>query len=185
MKIGLFIENLKGGGAERVVSVLLQNWDKNIQVVLFTLSDDMDYRIPEGVHHEILTRRRMHRNGLALVYSFFNVPVLLTKAYRRYDLDLILCFNVRPNIYAAIAKKFLSQDLRVIISERSYPSKQYFGMSVKSCLMKMLIRYFYNSADKVLSNAMGNRLDLIENFRVESQKICVVNNPIDRSSKKN
>lgn len=179
MKVGFFIGNLKGGGAERVVTTLVHHCSKEFDIVLFTLSDISDYTLPEGVNHVVLISDEEKENWSHLFIYFFRIPKLLSDVYIKYDLNLLLTFNVRPNIYASISKRYFLRSMRLMISERSFPSMQYRRFGLKSAIMKRLIKYFYPIADIILTNAEGNKLDLKRNFGLSKHRIVVVNNPVD------
>ena len=179
MTLGILIYSLGGGGAERVASYLLSHIDTGqIEVHLFLMNETIVYSIPKGIHIHYLEKSKPTESG---VLKLLKVPIL---AYRYKNLCKKLGVShsfslmTRPN-YINILSGIFNSKIKILISERAYPSLQYGYGDVKSKLNKILIKSLYRKADKVICNSIGNSEDLGRNFNVPRESLHVIYNPID------
>lgn len=181
MKIAVLIYSLAGGGAERVVSQLLNYLhQENIELHLVLMNDLILYDIPEQLIIHNLENSSPNELGLL---KLIKIPILSIK-YRSYlkdnNIDVSVSFLQRPN-YINVLSNFFFKKCKIIISERSNPSEQYNGYSFHSILNKILISFLFPKADLIIANSEGNRRELINNFNLEGSKIITINNPINIS----
>ncbi|MDC6405682.1 MULTISPECIES: glycosyltransferase [Maribacter] len=179
-KIAILIYSLAGGGAERVVSYLLPFLDeKGWEVHLVLMNTTIKYDIPKQIHIHYLEKSNGYENGFL---KFIKLPLLSYK-YARLLKKLCITHSfallTRPSYISVIASYFLSSKSQFVISERSYPSMQYGYGNLQSRINNFLIKRLYPKADKIICNSKGNGMDLVKNYNIDSNKIVVVNNPID------
>jgi len=177
-KVGVFIYSLDGGGAERVVSILLKEVCKRTEVVLILMSDKIVYPIPDTV--EVLLLENSNGSEINL-FKFLKIPILAWKfnsLCKVHNIGTVLSFMNRPSYISALSRHFKNNS-RLVIFERSTPSEMYKDFSPKSILNKFLIRVLYSKSDLVVSNSAGNRNDLINNFGLKENSVLTLNNPID------
>lgn len=134
MKILFFIQGMKGGGAERVMSILCNTFSENGHEVLLGITetmDDMAYDLNAGVSIRDLT------------LSGGNVIVRRLKSLRKMrnlikeeKPDVVISFITRTNILAIVAGAFLKTP--VIISERNDP-----GLDPKSKVTRLVRNMVY------------------------------------------
>jgi N-acetylgalactosamine-N,N'-diacetylbacillosaminyl-diphospho-undecaprenol 4-alpha-N-acetylgalactosaminyltransferase len=176
--LSILIYSLAGGGAERVVSVLLHELEEQYDVTLVLMRNKIDYEIPKGTKIHFLEDSDPYENG---ILKLLKLPYLGWK-YKRFcqssSIDISLAFMNRP-AYVSIFAKIFGNKIYTIISERTTPSMMYRADNLLSKVSKILIKKLYPKADFIISNSEGNRLDLIDNFEIEASKIETIYNPFD------
>jgi N-acetylgalactosamine-N,N'-diacetylbacillosaminyl-diphospho-undecaprenol 4-alpha-N-acetylgalactosaminyltransferase len=179
MKISILIYSLAGGGAERVVSQLLQNLKKqNIDVTLVLMNNTIVYEIPKDTVIHYLENSSPFELG---VFKFLKLPLLAFRYQtflRNENITVSLSFLTRPNYINSLAN-FYNTKRKVILSERSNPSVQYGGTSFHSLINAFLIKKLFSKSNGIIANSEGNRKELIHNFGINSDKIMMIHNPID------
>lgn len=165
-RVVFVINSLTGGGAERVVTVMLKNSADFLQrheVHLVMLDREPDaYAPPEGVV--------IHRldTGRSLAKSVSKLGGLL----RRLKPDVVVSNLTRSN-FANIASSFLLRH-KTIITEHAQTTGHH-----KSALAKAMVRFLYPRANRVIAVSRGIYDDLVANFGVKPARIIAIPNPID------
>ncbi|WP_297570617.1 glycosyltransferase [uncultured Helicobacter sp.] len=178
MKLVILLYSLGAGGAERITSLLLENLAKEYTITLVLLEDIQHY--PLNVQKIILGRNRTTESGLK---KLLKLPLLAFK-YRKIiqDCEISLSLMTRPNyinILAGMLCKLTRKSPKILICERSYPSKQYGYSNLSSTINHKLITLLYNKADKISANSPQNLADLVENFGIAQKKITLLLNFFD------
>lgn len=165
-KVAFLINSMAGGGAERVVSILLKNLSrKDRQFYLILLEDKIYYDIPEDV------------KIIKLNSKFFGWAKL-KKIVKENEIDKVVSFLGRSNYINIFARKAGHE---VYISERVNPSAMHtFAISgINGLINKYLVKKLYNKADLIFTNSLGTRNSLDQDFGIDKNKIKVIYNPID------
>jgi len=171
-RLSILIYSLANGGAERVVSILLNDLKDVYDINLFLMCDNIFYCVPDNVKITFLEKSSVDENGIK---KLLKLPFLSYRYKKLNKSDVSLSFMNRPN-YINIISKILGMKGKVVISERSMPSLQHkSGMQGK--INKVLISRLYNFADIVASNSKGNSIDLEKNFGIKG--VRVISNLID------
>jgi len=171
-RLSILIYSLANGGAERVVSILLNDLKDIYDINLFLMCDNIFYCVPDNVKITFLEKSSVDENGIK---KLLKLPFLSYRYKKLNKSDVSLSFMNRPN-YINIISKILGMKGKVVISERSMPSLQHkSGMQGK--INKVLISRLYNFADIVASNSKGNSIDLEKNFGIKG--VRVISNLID------
>lgn len=172
-KIVIVINSLESGGAERVVSNLLNSWVDKYDCYLILIHNKVFYDLDEKI-------KILHLNEVDTksgIRKFFALPILsykLSKIIKEHKFDRIISFLTRANYINVLSNIFVKHTS--IISERAMPSLQYqFGLSSK--INKYLIKQIYPRATLCLTNSQGNMLDLKNNFGVSN--LDWIPNPFD------
>lgn len=177
-KIAILIYSLSGGGAEKVVSILLKSLEEHFDVTLVLMNQSIVYPMPDNQKVFYLENSNPMENAL---YKFAKLPILAFK-YKRFciknDIQLTLSFTNRPN-YIALFSKIFGNKSNLIICERSTPSKVYADNTFASLVNKWLIKLLYPHADKIITNSLGGKNDLINEFGIQNDLITTINNPVD------
>lgn len=176
-----FINTLDFGGAERVVSQLLQQLNDDFDLHLALYDDIIKYPIPKEVKIFNL-KENIHKGGMA---TLMRLPVLARKVAgycKENDIRLCVSFLNRPSYINAMMRFLWGYKGRSIMCERSHQSTilQFIGggSGMYRFITKKLIRWSYNKADLVLANSMLSRQDLLETFGIK-KPVEVIYNPID------
>jgi N-acetylgalactosamine-N,N'-diacetylbacillosaminyl-diphospho-undecaprenol 4-alpha-N-acetylgalactosaminyltransferase len=180
-KIALFTISLSRGGAERVVSLLANNLDSKFKIFLILLDKKIEYPINSNIEVFYLSTNFLRTNKLK---QFFLLPKLTYKLYnycKDNNIESILSFLPIPNFIAVSQKIFFSQTLKIIISERAFPSKYLKETNSRfiQFVNKFLIKKLYNKADIIVPNSYMIKQDLENNFDLYKPNYKVIYNPID------
>lgn len=177
-KVSILIYSLAGGGAERVVSILLKELKDEFDIYLVLMRDKIDYEIPNDTKIHFLENSHPNESG---ILKLLKLPILAwkyKKFCKKYGIQTSISFMNRPNYINVLAKLFGS-GVRCVISERAMPSLQHGYDNFQSKINCLLISKLYKYADSIIANSVGNKNDLIENFRLAPNKVQTIYNPFD------
>ena len=170
-KIAIFIPNLEGGGAERMMVNLANKFvDKtNVDLLLATES---------GPYIKIVDNKV---NIINFGISFLNPMVLmyLIKYIRKEKPMAILSAMTYPNVAVVIARFLSNVSTQLVISERvtiGIQSKNSF--SLKERLKPLAARLTYNGADHIIAISKGVADNLVETIKISKKKITTIYNPV-------
>jgi glycosyltransferase involved in cell wall biosynthesis len=170
MKRILFIlPNCAGGGAEKVILQLLQNLDRRkFQLVLVLLQNTGEFivEIPNDVKIIDLKTKRAR-------YSIFK----LKRIVRRELPDIILSTLTETNIAICILAFFTNIKAKIIIRESNIVS-----ILITSFIKKSIYKFFIHNADLLVAQSRDMKYDLIKNFAIRTDKIVLINNPVNVDS---
>jgi N-acetylgalactosamine-N,N'-diacetylbacillosaminyl-diphospho-undecaprenol 4-alpha-N-acetylgalactosaminyltransferase len=174
-KVSIFIYSLASGGAERVVSILLEELQELYDVTLILMNDTIHYSLPKD--QKIVYLEKSNPNEASWL-KLLKLPYLGFK-YQHFchqnNINTTLSLMNRPN-YIALLSKLFGNSSKIIISERAHPSLQHkYGL--QGCINQYLIKYLYPNADVIIANSLGNSIDLKNNFNLHA--VQTINNPID------
>jgi len=176
--LSILIYSLAGGGAERIVSILLKELQKKYTITLVLMRDKIDYDIPNEVEVFFLENSNPYENGIKKLLKLPFLGLKYKKFCTENEIDVSLAFMNRPS-YVAIFSKIFGNSVRNIISERTTPSMMYRHDNLLSKISKLLIKKLYPKADLIIANAKGNRRDLIDNFGIEEEHVVTIPNLFD------
>ena len=169
-RIAFVINSLEGGGAERVLSILLERLENSLQQaeVFLILLDSREerYSVPSYIH-----KINLHCQG-----GFLQSIIRLKRSLHRLRPDVVMSFLNRANCANILAARSIGYNC--IISERVNTSS-HFGQGAKAWVNKQIVRRLYPRADQVLAVSKGVGIDLQRNFGVAEQQLRVIYNPYD------
>ncbi|HTD39025.1 MAG TPA: glycosyltransferase [Mucilaginibacter sp.] len=148
--------------------------DYNVTLVLFY--DVFHFEIPDGLATEILIRKK----NISTFKKIFLFPIVFFRYLsfiKKNKIKVSVSFLTRPNFINGLLKIFMRDKVKVIMSERNYPSIEYRSSKPRYYLYKLLIPVLYSKADYLFSNSEWINKDLKENFNVSAQ-FKVIYNPI-------
>ena len=168
-QIFFVIPTLQGGGAEKVISNLVLNFDKKkykVSVVVFDLSKQI-YLKNKNIKIFHLGNKKITLG----LYSFLKV-INVNKP------DLIISTVSHLNLYISIIKYFFPKKTKVIVRESNFISKNIY-LQASSTLFKILYRIFYNNVDISLVFSKKHKLDILKNTNIKKHKIKIIGNPVN------
>lgn len=174
-KIVIFINSLDGGGAERVISTLLNNLVEKYECHLILMENKISYELDSRINI-ISLDEKSNQNGIVKLLRLPIISYKLSKVIKKHNFSQITSFLYRAN-YVNILAKYLSKH-KCIISERIAPSSMYEDKSISSTISKFLIRNLYNKADNIIPVSKAIENDLIKNFGIYIKQE-VIYNPYD------
>lgn len=148
-KILFFCHGAGNGGAERVLTVLANEFSKkeNYKVYLVTTNEDKnDYEINSNIE-----RKRIIYESGNIFYKTFMRIYSLRQYVKKEKINCVISFSAIPNMQAIVALLFLKT--RLVISERTDPNRY-----PTSNIGRKLRNFTYNFTDKVVfqtSDAMN------------------------------
>lgn len=169
-RIVFVINSLEGGGAERVLSILLKYFAEPFQNqdVFLVLLDQgiIRYPVPDYVKRIDLDCRG----------SMIRSTISLHSTLRKIAPHIVLSFLNRANCANILTARLL--DYCCIVSERVNTS-MHFGNGIGARLNKAVVKKLYPLADKVVAVSKGVAAGLQQNFGVSPAKLNVIYNPYD------
>jgi N-acetylgalactosamine-N,N'-diacetylbacillosaminyl-diphospho-undecaprenol 4-alpha-N-acetylgalactosaminyltransferase len=180
MKILFLINEMGRGGAERVVSYLLNHLPKfypELIPVLYVLEEsEIAYPIPDNI--EIVRGSKYHSSN---ILNLFKIPLLalrLKQFLKKNKIKTVISFLSRAN-YTNIIATYFGSNHSCIISERNTSSQMYKSQRVVDIINRFLIGKLYPSSQSIIAVSYGVKRDLIENFNIPEEKVSVIYNPYD------
>jgi glycosyltransferase involved in cell wall biosynthesis len=161
---------MRGGGAERVISTLLQHIDKNkfdLNLALITKEGKFLDDIPNHVNMIDLDAKRVRKSIFKII-----------KTINSLKPDIVFSTLGHLNLLISIIRPFLSKKI-VFIGRESNTVSVINKQSKYPKLFDFLYNNFYNNFDHIVAQAEYMKKDLVENYQIKSEKITVINNPID------
>lgn len=122
MRVFLIIPTLKQGGAERVISILANNFSQlEYEVHLILLAQTEDFY---SINEEVIIHRLgfQNRNVFQKKISELNTFIKLRKLMKQHRPETILSFMDKYNVLTILSSSFLN--LKVFVSDRSNPKKK-------------------------------------------------------------
>tara|TARA_R110002111_G_scaffold160273_1_gene226844 strand:+ start:1696 stop:2841 length:1146 start_codon:yes stop_codon:yes gene_type:complete len=168
--------SLASGGAEKVISLLLQKLIKDYNVTLILFYKEVHFKIPEDVNviflSNQLTTRAFYLKLIDSIKFIFKYNRILKEKKIKYAIS----FLAFPNLINGIISSF-NKDTKTFISERGFPSD---NTTSKLSLYISQICYpiLYNRCYKLFSNSEFINDDLKNNFGVKIP-MEVIYNPIE------
>lgn len=164
MKIDLIIGSLQSGGAERVVSLLANQFVKtNQQVRVVTFRNIEKYEVDQNV-----TRVRLHKNLLFLNYTLVRAFLHLLKFYRiKSNRPDIINSHIDTMSLATIPVALI-YNIPIVVSEH------FNHLGTKNSLLTKLIRnVLYKKASAI---TILTKFDY-EYFRKKNNNVAIIPNP--------
>lgn len=166
----------KVGNLEREIKPYIKLAENYSEVIFFSYGDSEDEKIIKKYSDKIkVCYKKNNLNNK--IYSF-----LLPFFYKKELKDInIYKTNQMPGAWAAlIAKKLYKKKL---IIRCGYEWLDFLERSNKNkfiiSIVKKIEKFIYNRADKIVISSEKDKEFIIENFKIDSEKIEVINNYID------
>lgn len=177
-KLSIFIYSLSLGGAEKTLSLLLPYFVKEFEVYLVLMNKTIHFDIPKNVNLYFLENSNPFESGIKKIIKIPYLSYKYSKFCQKNNIDISFSLMVRPNYINALSKKFGNKS-KIILSEHSFPSYQYKSNDLQSKINKILIKFFYKYADKIVAVSKAVKNDLEKNFYLKN--VESIYNPIDKN----
>jgi glycosyltransferase involved in cell wall biosynthesis len=185
IKLLCCIHDFRGRGAEKVLSILLKEFNREIfQIGVFVAFNNFCYSLPKDIAFYSTNLKRSNEK-LSLWYktsNFVQKIFSLIKTCRHFSPDII--FSVTgTNEIVAIVSRFFFRNTKIVLCEHSVLSKLLsetsYGFIQK--FRSKLICYCYSKADMIVAPSSIGLEDLHKNFKIDNKNMKMIFNPINRS----
>jgi len=170
IKVFFIIPSLRGGGAERITSILVNNLDLNkfdIKLVLMQKEGFYLKDIRKEVEIIDLKSSRVKKAVFKLFkLIWFNKPDIVFSNAGHLNLLLSILIKILPKKICYIARE------TAIVSFRHKFNK-------KGKFYNFLYKRFYKNFDHIIAQSSFMKKDLHINYEINENKIKVINNPVE------
>jgi len=170
-KIAIFLQDLYGGGAERMMLNLaggIADTGATVDLVLAQVTGSFISQVPDNVHVVDLGARR----------TVQSIPAL-ARYLRRERPVALLSALMHVNVAAILATYLAGHRSRIVVSERSTISKEAAEITAFSIRVAYrLVPWLYPRADGIVTVSRGAAEDLARYCRLPIDRIGVINNPV-------
>lgn len=170
VKLVMAIPSLKKGGAERIFSFIANNIDKNIfqvYLIVFGNEEDIEFEIDQKNVTLIALNCKNVRSG---VFRFL-------KTIRHIKPQIVVSTLTHLNIIFSFLSLFYGKRYQFVIREASVVTinnqREKF-----SFFFNLLLKFGYRNLNTIICQSNDMADDLIKNFKLSSDKVVVINNPI-------
>lgn len=170
-KIGLFVASLGGGGAERVMVTLANNFARRAYPTQLVIAyPDLTYA------NELVPQVQLINLN---TYRMMRTIIPLARYLRAERPDALLATLTEVNMTAVVARILARVPTRVVVREASTPTRQLLqSPHRKQRLIGKLQGLLYQGADAVVAISKGVYRDLVQNFHLPPEKIALIYNPV-------
>lgn len=169
-KILFIVPSMRGGGSERIISIILNFLDrKKFEPILVLLKKEGPYL--DDISRDI---KIIDLHAAQARYAIIKV----IRTIKQVKPDIIFSTLGHLNILIAMIKPFLSKNIIFIARESntvSVQNKQY----KHPMLFDLLYKFFYNNFDHIIAQSEYMKKDLIDNYNIVKEKIEVIYNPVN------
>lgn len=165
-RIMFFIYQMGGGGAARTLLNIVNNIDRTkFMPVLVTLNYDGSYEkyINDDVKFIKLETKRLRSAILPL-----------SKVIREQRIELVFSTIPNYNIIALLATMLSFTSAKNVVREAAY-----LGGGAKENIKLRFAGQLYRRASKVIALSKGVKKNIINRYKVNSDKIDIIYNPVD------
>jgi glycosyltransferase involved in cell wall biosynthesis len=162
---------MKGGGAEKVASVLLNHIDRDrfvLTLVLFNKTGEYLRNVPADVEIVDLEKRNK--------FGFFALILRLRRLIRKRRPDIVMSSLYYPNIITVLARLGLDCRTRVIVTEHSNHRKLLPFKRFRK-VVRRLMSFTYRRADRIVTVSQTLMDDLVSDFGIDAGRFRVIHNP--------
>ncbi len=174
MKITFFIPNLRVGGAEKVLRMMINTFiDRYPQYTVELCLASANGEIVSEIDNRISIINFSRSNVRYCLYDLIHY-------FRREKPDCFIASLDYANIIASFAHKLSRSKSKLILWEHSVTSiHSQTTISTFFILRYWLVNYFYKHAQHIVAASQGIAKDMVSNFRIPEEKLHIIYNPIE------
>lgn len=167
------IPNLRAGGAERVVSFLAKELDKtkfNTTLIVIGYKKDIAYNV-ENLNVVCFEKSRV-LTGIPKIFNYLHIdkPDIVFSVVGHLNTVMAYISIFFPRI------KFVAREVNVLSVLNNFNDQKFFNFS-------FLIKRRFNFFDKIICQSKDMFNDLNEHFKIDQNKLVIINNPITKAFK--
>ena len=169
-KILFIVPSMKGGGSERVISLLVRYLDRSeFSIVLLLLKKEGIYLKDLPLDIEVIDL-----NASRLRQAILKLPI----AIKKIKPDVVMSTLSHINIFIAMIRPFFSKNMTFIARESSIVSVNNQNTPYPH-LFDWLYRRFFDNFDRIVCQSYYMKNDLIKNYSIDERLLAVIHNPVD------
>lgn len=173
------IPALRGGGAERVLVLLLRHIDRERfypKVVVFDSQNDYREDLPADI--EIIS---FGKSGMQGMLGNLRLIRALSGLIKREKPDLLCSIMHYTNSLTGLAKRLSRVKVPIFFVYQNNMTMEYKPRRLRSVRLVNWIQrnIIYPAADRFISVSKGVMDDLIANWDIPREKACVIYNPVE------
>ena len=171
MKIMILTDSLGIGGSEKVLVSLANSFSKHNSTTFVIVKKKNFYKSQLSKNIKI-----KKLNCSRTIYSFFKIYYLI----KNNSFDVILSNLTHINLILIFINIFLKKQ-KIIIRETTYLSskiKSNYNF-ISFFFLRYIISFLYKRANQLVVMCQDMKKDLIENFKIDKNKINIIYNPFD------
>lgn len=170
-EILFIIPTLNSGGAERVVSILMNNFSKrNLVTVVILGAEEPEYDLDDKIE-VIRLNNKIFSNSIMKLFTLLNRIFLLRRVFKRKNPHKIFSFMESANIPSILASVLLGKSKILSVSVRNNPA-------LFPWFYRLLISFLYVFPARVIAPSNGIAIDLKSRI-INNRLIEFIPNPID------
>lgn len=171
-KVALFVSNLRGGGAERVIVILANSFHKlgyDVDLILVQAIGPYLKEVHDGVNVISLNKSKN-------IFSLFPFIKYLKKE-RPY---VVLSTLLQVSIITVLARKLSGVKTKVVLRETiNVSADAQFNKNKSEQFIGLFRKWAIKNADKIVAPSIGVGEDLKTRYNLEDAKVNVVFNPLE------
>ena len=167
--------SLAGGGAERVSAILLPHLMEEFDLTLAMLENRRAYDIP--VNLPVVPFSPPITGPIGHITSIPYHINALVNLVKKKKANVVLSFLEQANIINCFASRYTKHN--AVISQRTEPRRQYRNKGILGRTILWASKKTYPMASQVISVSKGIRDIIIEDYKLDPERITVIPNPID------
>lgn len=178
--LAFFVNSLRYGGAERVVTNLSRYFAESgrYKVSVMLIEDSIDYAVSDRVEMTRLHPKEL--NAFGKIFSLIMDPFRLKRFIKTNGVDIILSFCERPNAINMLSKALGSRH-RSVVNVRCCMKVHYrntFNV-ITRMIGYLIFKWLWKYADKTVVNSRVIKEEVTSLFGIDPKKVEVIYNPLD------
>ncbi|MCH8532910.1 MAG: glycosyltransferase [Saccharospirillum sp.] len=172
MNIVFFINSLRGGGAERVTTILaneLSERGHSVKIVT-RYSDVQDFYLLDSRVGRLIVEYDLNKNIFKRIVSKLSSIFKLRRLLKKNDVDVVVSMMTNASIFAILST--IKMNTRVVVAERNYP-----GLQSTPIILSYLRKYLFYFSDCCVVQTFG--VEEWINKNVKTRDIKVIRNPVE------
>lgn len=175
-KVLIITPSMKGGGAEKVLSLIVNSLDlskfKVVILVLNSVNEAFPINQKNGQLKLLSYKHKSVKQGLGTIIKviYSEKPTLVFSIYTHLS------------VMIQLLKPILPSGIKYIARETAIASMVPHIHGLKGVIYARLYQFVYGKLDCVIAQSKFMKDDLIQHFNVAPFKITVINNPVDHEN---
>lgn len=171
--IFFIIPSLAGGGAERILVLLLKYINRNrFKPVLIVFNSENAYKQDLPSNIPIICLNKKNR------FDFFRLAWNLSRIIKKEKPSLIFSFLTYTNYLTVLARNLARSRIPLLLGEHTNLKGSLKGQKFKG-IKKILIRNLYPKATNIIAVSEGVKEDLVTNYKIPKNKCFVIYNMVN------